>query len=163
MGHGGHWSDVLSHGIKLSVLRNHIRRIDHQCRHKHLRRRFGTERWTQHHQFHQLRRRHLANRSSSQTLGSLVAVDRLDFWKLNDFLDDLQKWDLEHKVSTWSSAVSLRMLTPFQQGMLSNFFNKLSPIWLQNREDWRVLFDEILLRTHLDQHALHLVRSLVVP
>ena len=32
----------------------------------------------------------------------------------------------------------------------------------RNMEDWRVLFDEILLQTHLYQHVLHIVRNLYV-
>ena len=167
MGHGGHWSDVLSHGIKLSVLHNHRRRIDHGCRHKtpeaqDSARRGGPNTTN-------------STNSASDTWRtgavpelSEVWLPRTDWISGNSMIFSMTCNSGISSTSNKVSHVELRRLSENIDALppghyCRNFFNKLSPIRPEKKEDWRVLFDEILLRTHLDQHALHIVRSLIVP
>ena len=88
-GLGGRCSTVFVHGSRLSLLHHHRRHIDHVCRHTRSKSRFSRKGWRELHHFHSLRKIHTASRGSSQTFGSLVALTRLEFWDLDDFLDEL--------------------------------------------------------------------------
>ena len=93
VGHSGRWSGVLDHGIRLDVLHNR-ERFNHGCRHTHWRSRLGREWWPKLHTIH------MANESSSPTLGSLGTLNRTDLQSLNDFLDDLHLKNL-HNLDDW--------------------------------------------------------------